>query len=118
LVFEVFSTVLTPDFLEGKHNLAFKVSEPALAIEDFRVVSSLRSPSGAPVEPDHLSVSSETLVTPTRWTLRFISTRGDYTVALTMGDRGDGGYAVIGGCFIRLTGGTSFQGSGCVLDKI
>ena len=118
LVFEVFATVLTPDIVEGKHNLSFRVSEPALSPSDVALVSSLRSPVGSAVERDHLVVSPDLEVSPTRWTLRFVNTTGEYTVALTMGDRGDGGYAVIGGCFVRLTGGASFQGSGCVIDKI
>ncbi len=118
LVFEIFTTVSTPEIVKGKHNLTFRVSEPALSPGDVTLVSSLRSPVGAARERNHLRISPDLEVSPTRWTLRFVNTTGEYTVALAMGDRGDGGYAVIGGCFVRITGGASFQGSGCVLDRI
>ena len=115
---EVFRTIGTPDHILGRHRITFRVASPGTSAEDFSVTSAERIPPSGPVETGYMRVHETTEVSEQQWIVRLESLDGTYQFRFAMKNTGYGDFQVTTGCIVRLESGQSYQGSGCVVDRV
>ncbi len=119
LIFEIVSSVTIPAPIQGRHEITFRMNEPATTPEDLELVASRRIlPEGGTVEDYLLVDPSQLVIEEDRWALRFMYADGGYSVATTLLDLGGGDLTISPGCVARQEGGSSYLAAGCRLDRL